>query len=325
MHITALASGLGGRHLVAGLTRRLPSTSGSSSGTERPTRLTVIGGTSEDITLCGLRLCPDLDALSEILAPTRGGEPTHEVLTHLRSLGVAPEWYPIDDVTFARAIVRSRDLAAGMTPTQICAGLLQADEADAQVALLPMTDQPVETHVIIEDRDEMHAVHVLDWVLRGHAQPAPTRITAAGLAQARPAGGVLDAIRTADVVALPLSAPVTGLGIMLGLPGIRDTLRGTSAPVVGVSPILLPTRGDEAATLRTLDLQFTSKDASGLVSDLLDAYLVPAEEVADLERVASLRGVRVIGVPGEVGSDALADALADAVCSAAAISRRARR
>ena len=312
MQITALANGLGGRHLVRGLANRL----GPSS------RLTVIGGTSEDITLCGLRLCPDLDALSEILAPTIGGAPTYEVRAHLRHLGAAPEWYPIDDAEFARAIVRSRDLAAGMTPSQIIASLLQAAQADERVTLLPMTDQPVETHVVVEDGDEMRALHVLDWVMRGGAQPAPGHITAAGLAQARPAGGVLDAIRSADAVALPLSAPVTGLGIMLGLPGLRDTLRGTSAPVVGVSPLLLPTRGDEMHTLATLHLSFTSRDVSGLVSDVLDAYLVPAADVDDLKRVGALRNVRIIGVPATAEGLPDATALADAVCQAAEENRR---
>ncbi len=49
---------------------------------------------------------------------------------------------------------------------------------------------------------------------------------------------VLDAIRQADVVLLPPSNPVVSIGIILGVPGVRDALRGTSAPVVGVSPLI---------------------------------------------------------------------------------------
>ena len=112
-----------------------------------------------------------------------------------------------------------------------------------------------------------------------------------------PAPGVPEAIRGAGTIVLPLTSPVTGLGVMLGLQGLRDALRGTSARVVGVSPLLLPQRGDEGPLLAALDLDYTSTSMGSLFEDVLDAYLVPADEVEDVRR--RLRRVDVVAAPSD--------------------------
>lgn len=80
------------------------------------------------------------------------------------------------------------------------------------------------------------AVHFQEWWVRMRAAVPAERFVVAGMDRATPAPGVLDVIRTADVVLLPPSNPVVSIGIILGVPGVRDALRGTRAPVVGVSP-----------------------------------------------------------------------------------------
>ena len=80
------------------------------------------------------------------------------------------------------------------------------------------------------------------------------RFVAVGMDHATPAPGVLDAIRQADVVLLPPSNPVVSIGIILGVPGVRDALRGSRAPVVGVSPLIggMPVRGHADACLAAI-------------------------------------------------------------------------
>ena len=117
-----------------------------------------------------------------------------------------------------------------------------------------MTDTPVETHVVVDDEDGgERAIHFQEWWvrLRGGGAGAPVRRGRAWTG-ATAAPGVLDAIRTADVVLLPPSNPVVSIGIILGVPGVRDALRGTAAPVVGVSPLISgrPVRGHADACLR---------------------------------------------------------------------------
>ncbi len=148
---------------------------------------------------------------------------------------------------------------------------------EQRITLLPMTDTPVETHVVVDDEDGgERAIHFQEWWVRHQASLPARRFVVAGLDRAAAAPGVLDAIRQADVVLLPPSNPVVSIGIVLGVPGVRDALRGTAAPVVGVSPLISgrPVRGHADACLRAVGLPVTAAGVAGLYEDFLDAWLV---------------------------------------------------
>lgn len=316
-----LACGPGGRALAASLASLLSTDLGRpTDGVDAPEgahgdALTILAGTAEDITLCGLRFCPDLDALARIPALTdpnaesTDAASSHGVAAALTGWGALPAWFAPDDLDIARAVARSRWLAAGVTPSEIGLRLTPPRHG---VRLVPTSDRPVESHVVVEHGEERVALHALEWASRETSGPgqggaegdreaaSPVQVGAAGLTEATPAPGVLDAIRGATTVVLPLTNPVTGLGVVLGLPGVRDALRGTSARVVGVSPLLLPTRGDEEATLRTLDLRHTSSDVGSLFADVLDAYLVPEADVDGVR--ARLREVEVRPAPTDLAA-----------------------
>ena len=93
---------------------------------------------------------------------------------------------------------------------------------------------------------------------------------------------MLDAIRTADVVLLPPSNPVVSIGIILGVPGVRDALRGTAAPVVGVSPLISgrPVRGHADACLDAIGVEVAAQGVAGLYEDFLDGWLVDPADAA---------------------------------------------
>ena len=101
--------------------------------------------------------------------------------------------------------------------------------------------------------------------------------------RAAAAPGVLDAIRGADVVLLPPSNPVVSIGIILGVPGVRDALRGTRAPVVGVSPLIGGRAGARARRRlpRARSAWTPPRSAvAGLYEDFLDGWLVSPEDDA---------------------------------------------
>lgn len=285
MHITALAGGVGGARFLRGLRAHLdadPELAGSE--------LTVIGNTGDDITLFGLRVCPDLDTLMYTLG---GGideaqgwgraDDTRVVQGELAAYGVGPQWFGLGDQDFGTHIARSQMLAQGVPLSEATARLATRwGLPDAGVRLLPMTDEPVETHVGIDDEDGRRAVHFQEWWVRLRAAVPAQTFQVVGMDRATAAPGVLDAIRNADVVLLPPSNPVVSIGIILGVPGVRDALRGTSAPVVGVSPIVggAPVRGHADACLAALDLPATPSAVAGLYADFLDGWLVAPGESA---------------------------------------------
>ncbi|HET7398330.1 MAG TPA: 2-phospho-L-lactate transferase [Intrasporangium sp.] len=293
MHITALAGGVGGARFLRGLLahlRRTPQLAG--------TRLTVVGNTGDDITLFGLRVCPDIDTLLYTLG---GGideaqgwgraDDTHHVAGELARLGATPQWFTLGDRDFGTHVFRSQLLGQGMPLSEVVSRLAARWGLDEQgVTLLPMTDTPVETHVVVAaDGEGRRAIHFQEWWVRHQARVPAERFVVAGLDGAAPAPGVLDALRSADVVLLPPSNPVVSIGIILGVPGVRDALRGTRAPVVGVSPLVAgrPVRGHADACLRAIGLESTSAAVAGLYADFLDGWLV--DEADPMSSAASPR------------------------------------
>lgn len=278
MQITVLSGGVGGARFVRGLVQALQQR-GESEAT-----ITVIGNTGDDITLFGLRVCPDLDSLlytlgggvDEAQGWGRAGD-THALMGELAALGVGPQWFGLGDLDLGTHVARSLWLGQGASLSEVTDRLARRWGLREQgVRLLPATDTPIETHVVVEDEDGERALHFQEWWVRHGAQLPALRFTVAGLAQAAPAPGVLDALRGADVVLLPPSNPVVSIGIILGVPGVRDALRGTRAPVVGVSPLIggRPVRGHADACLAPLGVEVSAAGVAGLYADLLDGWLV---------------------------------------------------
>lgn len=282
MRIAALTGGVGGARFLRGLVHHVRQSVPAGS----PPEITVIGNTGDDITVAGVRVCPDLDTVLYTLGggvDDRQGwgraDETHAVQEELRTLGVGPDWFTLGDRDIATHLARSLWLGQGRSLSEVT-GRLAARWGlpDLGVRLLPVTDTPIETHVVVEGDQEVpeRAMHFQQWWIEHRAGIPALRFTVAGLDRAVPAPGVLDALRGADVVLLPPSNPVVSIGIILGVPGVRDALRGTRAPVVGVSPIIggEPVRGHADACLAPLGVEVSAAGVAGLYEDFLDGWLV---------------------------------------------------
>jgi LPPG:FO 2-phospho-L-lactate transferase len=283
MRITALAGGIGGARFLRGLLHHLDGLPQNGAGTHE---VTVIGNTADDVTLHGLRICPDLDTVMYTLGKgvheEQGwgrADETFTVAEELAAYGAEPQWFTLGDRDVATHLVRTRMLGLGYTLSQVTEALCARWQPG--VRLLPMSDDPIETHVVIDDPeadgdDAVKAVHFQEWWIRLHAAVPARQILAIGIEQAKPAPGVLEAIRDADVVLMPPSNPVVSIGTILAVPGVRDAIRGTAAPVVGVSPIIggAPVRGMADACLAAIGLETSAAAVADLYSDFLGGWLV---------------------------------------------------
>lgn len=315
MRITALAGGVGGARFLRGLLAHLDRTPALSDAT-----VTVIGNTGDDINLFGLRVCPDLDTVMYTLGGGvhegqgwgREGE-THAVQGELAEYGAQPQWFGLGDRDFGTHIARSQWLAQGLSLSEVTARLCARwGLAERGVRLLPMTDFPVETHVIIDSEADntsdsagenperppapQRAVHFQEWWVRLHAAVPAHRFVAVGMDRAAAAPGVLEAIREADLILLPPSNPVVSIGIILGVPGVRDALRGCTGPVVGVSPLIggAPVRGYADACLSAIGVDSTTQAVAGLYADFLDGWLI---DDADATAIGFAPGIEVQARP----------------------------
>lgn len=298
MRITALAGGVGGARFLRGLRSHLDRLD------DGPHEVTIVANTGDDITLFGLRVSPDVDTLLYTLGGDihegQGWGRANESFTlqgELAAYGVEPQWFGLGDKDLGTHVARSMWLAQGATPSEVTARLARRwGLPDQHVRLLPMTDAFVETHVVLDDGDEQRAVHFQEWWIRLRAAVPAQRFVVAGLDRAAAAPGVLEAIRTADLVILPPSNPVVSIGIILLVPGVRDALRGTAAPVVGVSPIVGggPVRGHADACLATLGVEVSPSGVAGLYRDFLDGWLIDS---GDAESFGGPAGLTTEAVP----------------------------
>ena len=291
MRITVLAGGVGAARFLRGLKRAAPDA-----------EITVIGNTGDDITLFGLRVCPDLDTVMYTLG---GGinegqgwgraEETFAVRAELAAYGASPDWFTLGDRDFATHILRSQLLAEGQPLSAVTEVLCRRWRPG--VRLLPMSDDPIETHVALSGPGERAVVHFQEWWVRMHAETPAAEIIAAGAAEAAPAPGVLDAIADADVVLFPPSNPVVSIGTILAVPGIRAAVAAKT--VVGVSPIIggSPVRGMADACLAAIGVA-TSAAAVGAHygSGLINGWLVDDQDKAAADDPA-LAGLEVRALP----------------------------
>jgi LPPG:FO 2-phospho-L-lactate transferase len=275
MRITVLAGGVGAARFLRGLKAAAPDA-----------QITVVGNTGDDITLFGLRVCPDLDTVMYTLGgginPEQGWGRADESFTlrdELAAYGAGPSWFTLGDRDFATHIVRSELLAVGQPLSQVTRIL--CDRWQPSVQLLPMTDDTVETHVTLHDGT---VVHFQEWWVRLHAAIPAQAITPVGADRATPAPGVLEAISEADFIVLPPSNPVVSIGPILAIPGIREAVEVKT--VVGVSGIIggAPVRGMADACLATIGVETSAAAVAAHYGPrLLNGWLVDDQDKAAVD------------------------------------------
>lgn len=329
--ITVLSGGHGGAKFLQGLLHGIAT--GALPGVSPDAGVTVVANTADDLWIHGLKVCPDLDTvmytLGDGLDHERGWGRTAEtwsVKEELAAYGVPETWFGLGDRDIATHLVRTQMLEAGYPLSQVTDALCQrwlTPKHGERVRLLPMTDDRVETHVAIADAESssgMRVVHFQEYWVRLHAAVPAERLVFVGLEDAAPAPGVLDAIRGADLIIVPPSNPIVSVGTILGVPGLREVLRATAAPVVGLSPIIdgahvrgmaeqmLTAVGTEVSAAG-VGLHYGARSAGGV----LDGWLVDTVDEPALGRLreAGLRAAAAplwMSSPGETAAMAAAAA-----------------
>jgi LPPG:FO 2-phospho-L-lactate transferase len=242
--LTVLSGGMGGARFLQGLLHGIAT--GRLPGVAADAQVTVVANTADDLWVHGLKVCPDLDTvmytLGDGIDPERGWgrrDETWSVKTELAAYGVEPTWFGLGDRDVATHLVRTQMLDAGYPLSEVTEALCARWQPG--VRLLPMTDDRVETHVAIPDAESpsgRRVVHFQEYWVRLRAQVTAEAVVVVGLDESTPGPGVIDAITDADLVVLPPSNPVVSVGTILGVPRVREALVATSAPVVGLSPII---------------------------------------------------------------------------------------
>jgi LPPG:FO 2-phospho-L-lactate transferase len=281
--ICVLCGGTGAAKFLQGLQRVVS-----------PAEITAVVNTGDDVVWWGLHVSPDVDsityALAGILSRERGwgveGD-TFECHGRMRELG-APAWFSLGDRDLATHLHRTQWLKGGRTLTNVTGELCR--RLGVQAKVLPMSDDPVETRVVTE-RGELS---FQEYFVRERYGPVPFEVRYLGAEKAHPARGVLDCLTQAQLVIVAPSNPITSIGPILAIPGIRGTLRATPATVVGVSPIVgkIAVSGPAGELMRACGLEVSIRGVAQAYGDFLDVLVADEADREDAPRVEDL-GIRV--------------------------------
>jgi LPPG:FO 2-phospho-L-lactate transferase len=287
--------------------------------------VTAVVNTADDMTLHGLRICPDLDSVTYWLAGVadrdrgwgRAGE-SFRVLEEVRRLG-GEAWFGLGDVDLGTHLVRTGWLAEGVTLSEVTSRLTAALGVEARV--VPMSDDPVATW--IDSVDEVGAARSdpfqTFWVGRG-ARDEVKAVRFEGADRARAAPGVLEAIEAADTVLLCPSNPVVSVAPILAVPGIRDAVAARSERAAGVSPIVggAPVAGMADRLMPAVGLEVSALGAAAAYRGLLRGWVVDDRDAELASRIEEEMGMRVAVTDTIMADDSAAERVARAALDLAA-------
>jgi LPPG:FO 2-phospho-L-lactate transferase len=225
--ICVLTGGTGGAKFVDGLRQVMPEE-----------EITLVVNTGDDLLWWGLYVSPDIDSityvLSGMLSRERGWGVKGDTFLCLQAMGQLgePTWFHTGDRDLAVHLLRSRLLAEGKTLSEATA--IVCEKLGVKARILPMSNSRVETRV---DTPVGELSFEEYFVQRWYQDPVNS-VRFAGASDAEPAPGVIDAIVNADAVLIAPSNPVTSIGPILAVPGIREALSRARGKIAAVSPIV---------------------------------------------------------------------------------------
>lgn len=277
--IVVLTGGTGGAKLIEGLAAEID-----------PAELTIICNTGDDAIFHGLHVSPDIDTIIYTLAGLSDSEKgwgikgdTFVALEQLRRLG-NEAWFNLGDKDLATHITRTRLLNDGHKLSQVTDRMRRSLGVCATI--LPMSDERIETRVTTPQGD----ISFQEFFVKEHWRPTVSRVRFEGAEKSGPGPGVLDAIRQADAIIVCPSNPITSLGPMLAVPGIRSALQNAAAPIVAVSPIIgsAAISGPAHKLMIACGFEASAFGVAKCYAEFLDTLLVADQDSALREQIESL-------------------------------------
>jgi LPPG:FO 2-phospho-L-lactate transferase len=263
-----------------------------------PASLTIIANTGDDIELFGLHISPDLDTIAYTLSGRVHGEQgwgvtgeSWNALEALKTLG-GPDWFRLGDRDLGLHLFRTGRLREGATLTEVSREI--GERLGLSCTLLPMCDDSVPTRIVTDEGD----LHLQEYLVRRRCEPVVRAIRFEGIAGAKPASGVPEAIDRADLVILAPSNPLISIGPILAVPGLREALAASKARRVAVSPIVAgkALKGPAAKMMLELGLPVNQETVARVYLGAVDTFVLDEQDRSEIPKVQAL-GMHALALP----------------------------
>jgi LPPG:FO 2-phospho-L-lactate transferase len=281
--ICVLSGGTGGAKFVDGLRQVMPAED-----------ITLVVNTGDDLLWWGLYVSPDIDSityvLSGMLSRERGWGVKGDTFLCLQAMGQLgePTWFHTGDRDLAMHLLRSRLLAEGKTLSDATTAI--SEKLGVKARILPMSNSRVETRVDTPVGDLSFEEY---FVQRWYQDPVNS-VRFAGASDAEPAPGVIDAIVSADVVLIAPSNPVTSIGPILAVPGVREALQRARGKIAAISPIVgnAPVAGPAGILMAAQGFPCSIAGVAQAYEDFLDVLICDTRDARPAEMLRA-NGLRV--------------------------------
>jgi len=259
-------------------------------GLQKVIEFTVVANVGDDAWFHGLYVCPDIDIVTYTLAGIADSKrgwgidgDEFRALGQLKRLGSEATWFNIGDLDMATHVFRTALMKKGKDLTEVTATIARRLGVRG-ATILPATDQEVETHIVTEEKGEMHLQEF--WV-KERGRLTPNRVRYVGAQEAHTSKEVAKAISSASRVIVSPANPITSIMPMLSIGGFRALLVKSKAKKVAVSPM----RGEgafsgpAAALLSARGLEPTSEGVARLYKGVIDVLIVDESDRAQAEAI----------------------------------------
>ncbi len=309
--IVVLAGGVGAARFLQGVVQVVPQE-----------ELTVIANTGDDREFYGLHVSPDMDIVMYTLAglvnESQGWgilDDTYHAMRQLTSYG-NEDWFQLGDRDLATHIHRTQLLRQGKTLSEVTNDL--RERLGLKLSILPMSDQPVQTHV----QTPAGLLHFEEYFVKRRCSDPVQDVEFVGASTAKPAPGVLDAIKGAEAILIAPSNPIVSIGSILSVPGIHDILHEASGMVVAVSPIVggAPIKGPADKLMSGLHMEVSAVGVARYYRDFLDVMVIDRQDAHLLDAIEDL-GIPALATDTIMRDPATKTALARTALAAAGLDR----
>jgi LPPG:FO 2-phospho-L-lactate transferase len=309
--IVVLAGGVGAARFLQGIVQVVPQQ-----------EITVVVNTGDDRDFYGLHVSPDSDiilyTLSGIVNETHGWGIANDTYNTMQQLTRYDneDWFLLGDRDIATHIHRTAMLKQGKTLSETVDDL--RSHLGLNLRILPMSNAPIATHIQTPDS----LIHFQEYMVKRRCADPVQNVVFVGANEAKPAPGVLDALKQADAILLAPSNPIVSIGSILAVPGIHDALHEASGMIVAVSPIIggAPIKGPADKLMSGLGMEVSAVGVARCYRDFLDVMVIDEQDASLSSRIEDL------GIPTVITNTVMHDnetkaALARTVLQAAGLTR----
>jgi len=275
--ITILAGGSGSVKIVRGFA-------------SHRTDVNVVTNVGDNYWLYGMYICPDIDTitygLADLLDHDKGWAFKKDTFGFLRQMEIFGEetWVRIGDRDTATHLTRTNMLKNGKSLSDITNWM--AEKFAMESKIIPVTDTAVETRIITEKGD----MHLQEFWVKHRGLDEVKGIEYQGAEKVRPNPDAMTAIHDSNLIVIAPGNPLTSIGPMLAIKGIRKELAKKKNKVVAISPIIgnSAISGPTGKYLEAAGIEVSALGVAKMYADVCSNIIIDTKDRMLTKQIESL-------------------------------------